>query len=469
MNRGDEVTLTIESLSGDGKAVGRLDGLVFFVEKAVPGDTVLAKVWKVQRNFVEASATQILTPSPLRVDPRCRYFGTCGGCTWQQLSYNAQLDYKTRRVGDAFRHVGGFSDVRIAPILGCEEPYFYRNKMEFTFSNSRWLTTEEMLRKDEIAREVALGLHVPGRYDKIVDLQECWLQSEQSAAIVNTIREVAKAWNLTVYSTETHEGYLRHLVIRDGKRSGELMVNLVTSRRWEEGMRKLTELLLKHFPGITTIVNNITTRKSMVAVGESEDVYFGPGYITEKMGQHEFRISANSFFQTNSLQAERLYETVRSLSDLRPEDVVYDLYSGTGTIAIFLSDCAERVIGIELVESAIRDAETNARVNHVSNCYFLLGDLKDRLTRDSSWLSDHPRPTVVVADPPRSGMHQKVVEQILRLAPERIVYVSCNPATQARDAKLLAEGGYGIEVIQPVDMFPHTDHIEAVALLRRSS
>ena len=467
LTRNSEVILQIESLSGDGKTVARQDGMVFFVEGAVPGDTVRARIFKLQKKFSEARTLEVLTPSSLRVTPRCKHFGTCGGCKWQNLAYDAQLRFKHRQVVDAFTRIGGFENPNVLPVIGVDDPYYYRNKMEFTFSNSRWLTAEEMLRKDEIKQELALGLHVPQRWDKLVNVEECFLQSEMSAAIVNAVREIARGWNLTSYSTETQEGYLRHLVIREGKRTGETMVNLVTTNDWPEAMGNLTTLLLKHFPEITTIVNNMTSRKAMVAFGESEKTYYGPGFIREQLGEYTFHISANSFFQTNTLQAERLYETAKQFAQLQSSDVVYDLYSGTGTIAIYLSEAVERVVGIEVVESAILDAEKNAAINKISNCYFLQGDLKDRLTKDSGWLLEHPKPTVIVADPPRSGMHQKVVERMIALSPERIVYVSCNPSTQARDVKLFAEGEYRLEKIQPVDMFPHTDHIESVALLVR--
>jgi len=467
MKKGDEIVLSVESLSGDGKTVARHEGMVFFVENAVPGDKVRAKIWKLQKKFAEARAVEILEASPERVEPRCRHFGVCGGCRWQNLSYPAQLSFKEKLVSDAFVRIGGFEQTEVLPVIGCDEPYFYRNKMEFTFSNYRWLTDEEMKLNEEVPKEVALGLHVPGRYDKVLNLQECHLQSELSAAICNLVREVSRVWGLSVYSTKTHVGYLRHLVIRESKRTGELMLNLVTTSDWHEAMQNMTGLLLGQFPQITTIVNNITDRKSMVAFGDTEKVYHGPGYITEKLGSCTFRISANSFFQTNTLQAEKLYDTVREFAETRPGIVVYDLYSGTGTIAIYLSGQAERVVGIEAVQSAITDAERNAQLNGVGNCYFLLGDLKDRLTKDSSWLSEHPKPSVIVTDPPRSGMHPKVISQLVKLSPERIVYVSCNPATQARDAAMLALGGYKLRKVRPVDMFPHTDHIEAVALFTR--
>ena len=464
MQKGEDIVLTMEGLSGEGKAVARKDGMVYFVEGAVPGDTVQARIWKLKKNFAEARAMAIIEPSSDRREPRCIHFGACGGCKWQNLAYDAQLREKRRIVTDALERIGGFTAPPVEEPLGCDEPWFYRNKMEFTFATSRWLTEEEMTRKEEIAPAPALGLHVPKRWDKVVDIEECWLQSELSNAIVRTVREVAKVWELSVYDTETHTGYLRHLVIRQARHTGEVMVNLVTSSEWPEAMTNLTGLLTKQFPAITTIVNNVTSRRSMVAFGESERVYHGPGYIQERLGEFTFHISANSFFQTNTLQAERLYDTVKEFAAVKEGEVLYDLYSGTGTIALYLSRGAERVIGIASVESSIRDAERNAERNRVSNCYFLTGDLKDRLTTESAWLTEHPKPHVIVTDPPRSGMHEKVVEQIVRIRPERIVYVSCNPSTQARDAKLLAAGGYELRAVRPVDMFPHTDHIETVAL-----
>ena len=467
MHKGEDITLTIESLTGDGKTIARHDGMVFFVENAVPGDVVRARFWKLKKNYAEARAMEILTPSPSRVDAKCRHFGVCGGCRWQNLSYEAQLKFKYRNVVDAFQRIGGFDRVEVAPVLGCDEQFLYRNKMEFTFSRNRWLTTEEMQSGQEVTEEVALGLHIPRRYDKVLNIEECWLQSDVSSAILTTVREICRVWNLSVYSTKTHDGYLRHLVIRDGKRSGELMVNLVTTYDWPEAMQNMTKLLLKQFPGITTIVNNITDRKSMVAFGDQEKIYHGAGFITEQLGKYTFHISANSFFQTNTLQAEKLYNIAGSFADLKSTDVLYDLYSGTGTIACFLSNAVSRVVGIEVVESAITDAKRNAELNAISNCFFLLGDLKEKLTKDTSWLKEHPLPTVVVVDPPRSGIHPKVIPQIAKLVPERIVYVSCNPSTQARDARLLADSGYELKSVQPVDMFPHSDHIEAVALLVR--
>lgn len=481
MEKGTEIELTVDSLSGDGRTVARKDGVVYFVENAVPGDTVIARVWKFKKNYAEARSIRILQPSPRRVQPECQHFGVCGGCRWQDLAYDAQLEFKRQRVVEAFQRIGGFQDPLVGAVIGSAQPYFYRNKMEFTFSDKRWLTDEEMEKEGAViddtptgdhdmmgaSDEIFLGLHVPERYDKVVDIMECRLQSALSNEILCAVRNIAREWKWDVFSPETQNGYLRHLVIRQSKRTNEVMVNLVTNGFRGRQMEDLSGYLVSRFPGVTTIVNNSTTRKSMVAIGEEEKVYYGEGYIRERLGEYTFQISPNSFFQTNTEQAEILYSTAKEFASLSPSDVLYDLYSGTGTIAIFLSEGVERVVGVEVVESAIRDAETNAKHNQISNCYFLQGDLKDRLTRDGSWLDEHPRPTVIVTDPPRSGMHEKVVERMIRLSPDRIVYVSCNPSTQARDAKILAGGGYRLEKIQPVDMFPHTDHIEAVALFRK--
>ncbi len=468
MTKDEEITLTLESLSGDGKAVARQDGMVFFVEDAVPGDTVRARIWKLKKNYAEARAVEILTPSQFRVEPKCKHFGVCGGCRWQNLSYEAQLRFKHQRVVDAFTHIGGFQNIDIRPTIECESPYFYRNKMEYTFSDSRWLTEEEMLKQDEIKPEVVLGLHIPQRYDKVLNIEECWLQSEMSNAILNSVREISRIWNLSVYSTQTHEGYLRHLVIREGKRTNEVMVNIVTTTDWPEAMQNMTKLLLKQFPDITTIVNNITERKSMVAVGDSQRVYHGEGFIKEKIGKYVFHISPNSFFQTNTLQAEKLYTVAKGFAELKSNDIVCDLYSGTGTIAISMSDVVERVVGVEVIESSIEDAKRNAEINNIANCSFLKGNLaKGFHLKDIEQVDGDVHPTVIIADPPRNGMHQDVVKEIVALSPERIVYVSCNPSTQSRDAKMLADSGYQLKVVQPVDMFPHTDHIEAVALFTK--
>ncbi len=473
MKRGDELTLHLESAAFEGKNIARLDGLVAFVKGGVPGDDVRVRITRTKKSFVEAEVLEVTTPSPIRVTPRCRYSGVCGGCKWQEVQYQAQLDFKRQHVIDALERIGGFTGISILPTLGSPDIYFYRNKMEFSFG-AKWLTREEMERgSEDEGRGIdrfALGLHIPERFDRVLDIEECWLQSGTSREIVNFVRGFCKDHGLDMYSTITHTGYLRNLVIRQSRHTGELMVNLVTLDDRPALMQELCSALLRKFPSITTFVNNITDRKSQVAIGDREVVHHGSGTITETIGKRTYRISANSFFQTNTLQAERLYDVVKKMAALSKEDVVFDLYSGTGTIALHLADDAAEVVGIESFEAAVEDARRNAEANGVKNCTFILGDLKDRLTKDTAWLAQHPRPSVMIIDPPRSGMHEKVVTQVVELGPRRIVYVSCNPATQARDLKLMdASGQYTIREVQPVDMFPHTYHIENVVLLERAA
>ncbi len=471
MKRGDIVELGVDAVAFEGKSIARLDGFVIFVRGGVPGDTVRARVAVAKKSFAEADIVEVLRPSALRTTPRCRYFGPCGGCRWQHVTYDAQLGFKRQHVVDALERIGGFIGLVVKPALGAPEPFFYRNKMEFSFGD-RWLTGEEMAAaadgKGQRGPETpfALGLHIPGRYDRVLDLHECWLQSETSARIVNEVRSFCLESNIPVYSTETGQGYLRNLVIREGKRTGDRMVNLVTRDDRPAIMRLISARLLAAVPAITTIVNNITERKSQVAFGDAERVYHGSGTITERIGTRTYRISANSFFQTNTGQAEVLYDAARRMAALEPGDVVYDLYSGTGTIALHVADRVRTVIGIESVDHAVRDANINAELNGVTNCTFLTGDLKDTLS-GSPGAAILPRPDVVITDPPRAGMHAKVLKELRALHARRIVYVSCNPGTQARDLKTLCEDGmYAIEEIQPVDMFPHTYHVENVVALR---
>jgi 23S rRNA (uracil1939-C5)-methyltransferase len=326
------------------------------------------------------------------------------------------------------------------------------------------LTSFERL--DKHHPPVFLGLHVPQRYDKVVDIQECHLQSDISNRVLSFTRSFARRTGLDVYSSDRNAGYLRFLVLRQSVRTGELMVNLVTFEDRPEVMRRFTNELVGGIPEVTTVVNTVNSRKAQIAFGDRELVYHGEGVIHEVLGGYRFRISAGSFFQTNTEQAEKLYTRAAEFAELTPDDVVYDLYCGTGSLAIFVSGRAKHVIGVESVESAIRDAERNARLNAVANCTFVLGDLKDRLTVDREWITTHEKPSVMIIDPPRSGMHPRVVEEVARLAPPRIVYVSCNPTTQARDVKMLREGGYDLVKLQPVDMFPHTHHIENVVRLQ---
>jgi 23S rRNA (uracil1939-C5)-methyltransferase len=469
LKRGDLITVRTESLSGEGTSVGRWEGIACFVEHAVPGDTARVRLFKIKKQFLAGRAVEILEPSPLRTEPRCAHFGVCGGCRWQNLSYESQLEFKRRRVKDAFTHIGGFPDVDVRPVKPCAELYHYRNKMEYTFSNERWLTPEEFASAPVREPRLALGLHLPEKFDKILDLGECHLQSPGGEAVMLATVEHFRSRGCDAYSSRTHEGYLRHLVIREGKLTGQTMVNLVTTHDRPEEMEAYAAMLVEKFPGVTTVVNNITERKSMVALGEREVVYRGGGTITEMIGGYTYRVSANSFFQTNTVQARTLFETMAELAGFSPSDAVYDLYCGTGAIAIYISGFVDTVVGIEVSESAVLDARRNAAENGIANCHFVNAILPAGLDPQSEALAGQPRPNVVVVDPPRNGLHAKLIEKIVALSPEKIVYVSCNPATQARDAKLFAAGGYLPGPVQPVDMFPHTDHVETVTVLRRGA
>lgn len=484
IKRGDDITLSVESAAFEGKTVSRIDGFVVFVEGAVPGDIVRARITSVKQSFAEAKVLHVVQPSQLRTEPRCRYFGTCGGCKWQHVEYHAQLQFKQQQVVDAFERIGGFQKLPILPIIGAEEVYFYRNKMEFSFSDQQWIVSpapasesDRNVESETGNPELFLGLHVPQRYDKVLDIEECHLQSEVSNAIVNFTRSFARAHRLPVYSTKTETGYLRFLVIRQssvGRKPVQqdestrgLMVNLVTFEDRPDVMQQYTKELVAAVPAITTVVNTINSKKTQIAYGQVERLYHGEGIIHERLGKHLFTISASSFFQPNTAQAEKLYGVVKDFAELSLSDVVWDLYSGTGSIALFISDAAKEVVGIESAASAVKDAERNATLNNVRNCSFILGDLKERLTKETHWMSTHAKPDVMIIDPPRSGMHPKVVDEVCSLAPRRIVYVSCNPATQARDVKMLCAEHYELVKLQPVDMFPHTYHIENVALLIR--
>ena len=471
MKKGDLITVNVERYAFEGRGIARIDGdlnpeisesdsFIVFVNGAYPGDKVSAKIKKTKKSYAEAVVDEILTPSPKRVQPRCKYFGTCGGCKQQDLSYEQQIAYKQEQVEDIFRHNGGLSDFKIEDILASENVFYYRNKMEFSFSDMQWLTEKEM--ETEIRKNFVLGLHVPNVYDKILDIEECFLQSELSTGILNFTRDFFQLRKSTLYSTKTHTGYLRNLVIRQSKNTNDLMINLVTSEENESLLKEYVSEITNKFPEITTIVNNINKKKSSVAFGDYEIIYHGSGYIYDKIGEHKFRISANSFFQTNTLQAEKLYGTALEYAELKGDEVIYDLYSGAGTIAIYVSGLEKEVFGFEAVESSIFDANANLEINEVKNVKFIQADLYKSFLPFTETL---PKPDVIILDPPRSGMHKNTVYDVLKLSPEKIVYVSCNPTTQVRDIQLIVESGYKLIKIRPVDMFPHTYHIENVALL----
>ena len=471
MNKGDIIQIKVDKYAFEGKGIGKVDlgnpsesseqdSFIVFVNGAYPGDTVSAKIRKLKKTYAEASVEEIITPSVRRVQPRCNYFGTCGGCKQQDLDYAQQIAYKKEQVEDIFNHAGSFDDFIIENILPSEYVFYYRNKMEFSFSELQWL--KEMDQNTVITKGFYIGLHVPNNFEKILDIEECYLQSELSTQLLNFSREFFKKRSISIYNTKTHSGYLRNLIVRQSQKTNDLMINLVTFEENELLMKEYVTVITKSFPSITTIVNNISKKKAAIAVGDYEIVYHGSGFIFDKIGNYKFRISANSFFQTNTVQAENLYNTALEYADLKGNEIIYDLYSGAGTIAIYLSGNAKEVYGFETVESSIYDAKANLELNKIENVSVVQADLYKTFLPFTNVL---PKPDVIILDPPRGGMHSITVKDVLQLQPKKIVYVSCNPTTQVRDIKLLVEGGYKLAKIRPVDMFPHTYHIESVALL----
>ncbi|MBN1301899.1 MAG: 23S rRNA (uracil(1939)-C(5))-methyltransferase RlmD [Melioribacteraceae bacterium] len=472
VKKGEIISLRISDYAFEGKGIAKLiseDGsekkFVIFVNGAYPGDEVKAVITKKKKSYAEAKVTELLTKSENRTEARCNHFPVCGGCKQQDLVYEKQLYYKQQQVMEVFEKIGGFKEINIQPIIPSNRQFYYRNKLEYSFARKRWLTENEIKNSNEIFdKDFALGFHVPRIFDKVLNISSCYLQSETSNGILNFTRDFFKLRNTSVYSTSTHEGYLRNLVIRESYHTEDLMVNLVTSEENDELMHEYTTELLKHFPGITNVINNINLKKSQVATGDYEKIYRGIGFMYDMIGEYKFRISANSFFQTNTLQAEKLYSTALEFSDAQGNEIFYDLYSGAGTISIYVSKLAGRVFAFESVESALKDAQFNSIENGIENVSYYKADLNKSILPllEAEKL---PRPDIIILDPPRSGMNPKTVKDVIILNPSKIVYVSCNPASQARDIKLMCEEGYKLVKIRPVDMFPQTYHIENVALL----
>ncbi|MGF1670315.1 MAG: 23S rRNA (uracil(1939)-C(5))-methyltransferase RlmD [Balneolaceae bacterium] len=465
LNKGDVAELKIESAAFKGKGVAKKNGIAVFVPNTAPGDVVKARIIKKKKKYREGKVLEYIELSPKRIKPKCRHALVCGGCTWQFLPYSEQLIIKEQQVRDHIERIAGLSADIVQPIIGCEQPFYYRNKMEYSFGPRRWLTDEE-IQSDQFIDDSAFaaGLHAPGRFDKILNLQECHLQPETSYQLLDFVRNWCIEHNLKPFDTHSNSGFIRHLVIRNSHYSDDLMVNLVTYREDNEIMVQLVPALLNKFPGITTIVNNINDQPNPTAIGRYEKVLYGPGTITDKIGDHSFKIHANAFFQTNTRQAEKLYSVAKKFAGLQPDDILFDLYCGVGTLTLFTADSVRLAVGIELSGIAVENAISNAAENNVSNTRFITGDMKD--TFNDKLLSRFGKPDCIITDPPRSGMHPAVVKQLADLAVPKLVYVSCNPSTMARDLKELSNV-YETEHVQPVDMFPQTYHIEAVAGLRR--
>lgn len=462
INKNDKLKLKISAMTSDGRGIARTDtDFVIFVNHAIPGDLVNAVIKRKGRNFAEASITDIVEVSPYRILPECSHFGICNGCKLQNTKYEYQLELKRQNVKDAFERIGGFIDQPIPDVIGSDNTYFYRNKIEFSFSNNRWLTIED-LHANVTDKHFALGFHMPNYIDKVLDITKCYLQSDASNKILNFTRDFFKIRNETIYSTKTHTGYLRYLVIRQSSTTNEILVNLITSYENNELIREYSEFLKKEIPLVTTLVNSVSTIKAQVAQGDFSVTIFGDDYITECIDYFKFKITPGSFFQTNSLQTKKLFDYIIKLANFSKNDEVLDLYCGAGAISIFISASVDHVTGVELSDESIVNARENCELNQIKNCEFISFDVKDYLR--SLINSESKRYNIFILDPPRSGLHPKAIEYINQYKPNKIIYVSCNPSTQARDVKLLSEK-YNITAIQPVDMFPQTFHIENIVRL----
>jgi 23S rRNA (uracil1939-C5)-methyltransferase len=467
--RGDTVELTIDDLAFGGEGIGRLDGYVIFVRGAVPGDRVRASLTEARARYGRAVVDAVTAPSPDRVAPPCPYFGRCGGCRLQHLAYPAQLAFKEKQVRDCLERLGGLPAFELRPILPAPEPYHYRNKMEFTVSHPagpRLSQATHARAGRESPGPVTIGLHEADRYDVVLDIDRCLLQSDAMNALLDESRREARARGLSVYDQESGEGLLRFLTLREGRGTGELMVNIVAATPDVEALAPVASRLRERVPGTASVVLNVNAKKASVAVGSEEHLLLGRDHIREALGGLTFQVSANSFFQTNTLQAERLFGIVEAACELSGGETVLDLFSGTGAISLLLARRCRRVYGIEVAGAAVADAVRNAGANGIGNCTFLAGEVRHVLP---ALMAEGVRADVVVADPPRAGFHPKALAAVATLAPARIVYVSCNPATLARDVGDLTRQGYRLEWVQPVDMFPQTPHIEAVARLRREA
>ena len=439
------------------------DGKVVFVSNVVPGDVVDVQTFKKRKAYYEGKAVKFHELSEHRVDPICEHFGVCGGCKWQNMKYSQQLFFKHNEVKNHLQRIGKIELPEFEPILGSEKQFFYRNKMEFSFSNSRWLTEDEIGSSEELDNKNALGFHIPKMWDKILDINKCHLQEDPSNAIRNEVREFANANGLTFFNPRAHEGLLRTLMLRTAS-TGEIMVLI----QFFEDDQANRELLLDHlyakFPQITSLQYVINNKANDTLYDTNIQLYKGRDYILEEMEGLKFSINAKSFYQTNSDQAYELYKITRDFAGLTGNETVYDLYTGTGTIAQFVSKKAKKVIGVESVPEAIKDAKANAERNNITNCEFFVGDMK--VVFNEAFIGQHGKPDVIITDPPRDGMHAAVIDQILKIEPQKVVYVSCNSATQARDLALMDEK-YKVTRVRPVDMFPQTHHVENVVLLER--
>jgi 23S rRNA (uracil1939-C5)-methyltransferase len=454
--------ITITGIADKGKSIGRDEsGQVYFVDGAVPGDVVDVLVLRKKKSYNEAIVTRQVSMSDLRTTPICEHFKVCGGCKWQHMLYSAQLTHKEQIVKDCMRRIGKLDESIVHPILGCASPFEYRNKLEYSFSNKRWITREEAASDTEIINEGALGFHRPGSFDKIVDIHKCHLQADLTNDIRNFVRDYARERALSFYDTRNHSGFLRNMILRNNL-AGEWMLVVVFGYQDDEMIPQMMGALKERFSQITSLNYTVNTKVNDTIYDQTIITYHGESYLVESLGNVKYKIGTKSFFQTNTTQAINLFDVAVSMADLQKTDNVYDLYTGLGSIALYISDKVKHVTGIEEIPEAIHDANENMAFNNITNATFYAGDVKDIL--NDTFVERHGRPDKIITDPPRAGMHPEVIETLLAVEAKQIVYISCNPSTQARDLQLLSEK-YIVTAIQPVDMFPHTSHIECVANL----
>jgi len=461
------IEVEITNLAAGGKGIGRNNGKVVFVEKGIPGQTVTVQLYKDHKDYSEGRVVALLANSPIYQEPRCSHFFYCGGCTLQQMKYEEQIKQKKQFVIDAFCRIGGIDDAPVKETIASPEQYYYRNKMEFSFSNKVWNVENSKIQKDAFG----LGLHLPGRYDTVINIIECFLQSEVSNKILLTVRELTKKSGLPVYDIQRHRGFWRFLIIREGKNTKECLVNLITNKcddLQKTIVKEIVKNTIKKIPEINSFFHAEHHGKSQAATWDSIRVLHGNDYISESIGEHVFRINCETFFQTNSIQLENLYEQIKKAGNFTGDETVYDLYSGAGTIPVHISSMVKKVVGFEINSESVKGARINAKLNKVTNCHFLQGKVRALLKQKIELTRKFGSPDIIISDPPRSGMEPKTIERVIKLSPGKIIYVSCNPATLARDVKLFAND-YLLENVVPVDMFPHTAHIESVSTLIRKS
>ena len=459
IKKGDDVELDIDSIAFGGMGVSKFNDIVTFVKNAIPGQKVIARITKRRSSYLEARSIETIRESPYHMDATCEHFSDCGGCTFQNLNYTQQLYEKASQINDIFKRLGGFNNYDCDQIVGCDKIFHYRNKMEFTFSNREYIPEAEIGREPY---DFSLGLHPRGVWYKVIDINNCYLHSPLANEILQFVKKITI--KLKPYDVRRHSGFLRGLIIRTSENTDDIMINFITKENKISLLEPIVKLLIKKFPQITSIINNINSSNANISLGESQNTLYGKNFIIEKLGKYNFIISPDSFFQVNTKQAKLLYDIIVEEANLTGKEIVYDLFCGTGSIALYLSQYAKHIYGFEIVESAIKDAKQNALNNKINNVSFFEGNLES-IFRKNLNIKNLDSPDVIVIDPPRAGLHPKTVMDVLEKAPSKIVYISCNPASQARDVSLFCKSKYKLIKLRPVDMFPHTPHIENIATL----